>query len=84
MLRVVEDDSNSILMVTLKSVGRKFFKERVGAIRVEPVLTTKNKIVFEIWEVLERVCENPGGTMAPPLPMPMVTLDDEETEQGLS
>ena len=32
--------------------------------------------MFEIWEVLERVCENPGGTM--------VTLDDEETEQGSS
>ena len=27
-LRVVEDDSNSILTVTLKSVGRKFFKGR--------------------------------------------------------
>ena len=41
--------------------------------------------MFEIRKVLERVCENPGGTMAPPpLPTPMVTLDDEETEQGSS
>ena len=30
------------------------------------------------------MCENPGGTMASPLPTPMVTLDDEETEQGSS
>ena len=62
-LRVVEDDSNSILTVTLKSVGRKFFKGR-RAKRIDPVLTTKNEIMFEILEVLERVCENPGGTMA--------------------
>ena len=30
------------------------------------------------------MCENPGGTMGSPLPMPMVTLDDGETEQGSS
>ena len=32
------------------------------------------------------MCENLGGTMGPPppLPTPMVTLDDEETEQGSS
>ena len=40
--------------------------------------------MFEIREVLERVCENPGGTMPPSLPTPMVTLNDEETEQGSS
>ena len=51
-------------MVTLKSVGRKFFKEE-GAKQIDSVLTTKHEIIFEIWEVLERVCENPGGTMAP-------------------
>ena len=42
---------------------------------MEPVLTTKNGRIFEIWELLERVCENPGGAMAPPcppLPTPMV------------
>ena len=41
---------------------------------MEPVLTTKNGRIFEIWELLERVCENPGGAMAPPcppLPTPM-------------
>ena len=35
---------------------------------MEPVLTTKNGRIFEIWELLERVCENPGGAMATPLP----------------
>ena len=40
--------------------------------------------MFEIREVLERVCENPGGTMAPRCRRPWVTLDDEETEQGSS
>ena len=71
-------------MVTLKSVGRKLFKGR-GAIQIEPVLTTKNKIIFEFCEVLERVCENPGK------PWPPVAdahghyrLDDKETEQGSS
>ena len=66
---------------------QKIFQGEGGAKRIEPVLTTKNEVIFEIWEVLERECENPGGTMAPPptpLPMPMVTLDDEETEQGSS
>ena len=28
---------------------------------IEPVLTTKNGRIFEIWKVFERVCENPGG-----------------------
>ena len=81
-MRVVEDNSNSILMVTLKSVGRKFFKGR-GAIQIELVLTTKNKIIFEFCKVLERVCENPGG---PWLPVADVhghsRLYDEEIEQG--
>ena len=84
MLRVVEDDCKSILMVTLKSVGRNFFKGR-GAVRIQPVLTTKNEIIFEFCEVLERVCENPGE------PRPPVAdthghsrKDDEETEQGSS
>ena len=36
---------------------------------MEPVLTTKNGRIFEIWELLERVCENPGGAMAPPAPL---------------
>ena len=35
---------------------------------MEPVLTTKNGRIFEIWELLERVCENPGGGHGPPLP----------------
>ena len=73
-----------ILMVTLKSVGRKFFKGR-GAIRIEPVSTTKNEVIFEFCEVLERVCENPGE---PWLPVADAhghsRLDDEETEQGSS
>ena len=46
-MHIVEDDSNSILIVTLKSIGRKFFKEG-GAMRIEPVLTTKSEIIFEI------------------------------------
>ena len=47
-----------------------------GPIRMEPVLTTKNGRIFEIWELLERVCENPGGghgPPCPPLPTPMRT-----------
>ena len=36
---------------------------------MEPVLTTKNGRIFEIWELLERVCENPGGGHGPPLPL---------------
>ena len=55
-----------------KGVGRKIF--RGGPIRMEPVLTTKNGRIFEIWELLERVCENPGGghgPPCPPLPTPM-------------
>ena len=50
----------------IKGVGRKIF--RGGPIRMEPVLTTKNGRIFEIWELLERVCENPGGGHGPPLP----------------
>ena len=53
-------------MFTIKGVGRKIF--RGGPIRMEPVLTTKNGRIFEIWELLERVCENPGGGHGPPLP----------------
>ena len=49
---------------SLKGVGRKIF--RGGPIRMEPVLTTKNGRIFEIWELLERVCENPGGGPWPP------------------
>ena len=53
-------------MTLFKGVGRKIF--RGGPIRMEPVLTTKNGRIFEIWELLERVCENPGGGHGPPLP----------------
>ena len=49
-----------------KGVGRKIF--RGGPIRIEPVLTTKNGRIFEIWELLERVRENPGGGHGSPLP----------------
>ena len=49
---------------SVKGVGRKIF--RGGPIRMEPVLTTKNGRIFEIWELLERVCENPGGGHGPP------------------
>ena len=47
-----------------------------GAIRIEPVLTTTNGKFIEIWKVLERVCENPGGVPLPcsPLPTPMFTI----------
>ena len=52
-----------------RSVSRKIFR---GEIRIDPLLTSKNKI-FEIWEVQERVCENPGEPWPrlPPLPTPM-------------
>ena len=52
-----------------KGVGRKIF--RGGPKRIEPVLTTKNGRIFEIWEVLERVRENPGEGHGPPLPPPL-------------
>ena len=44
-----------------------------GAIRIHPVLTTKNGRIFEIWETQEEESENPGGpwpTTAPPPPPP--------------
>ena len=65
-----------------KGVGRKIF--RGGPIRMEPVLTTKNGRIFEIWELFERVCENPGGAMAPPcppLPTPMVMTELVQLKQ---
>ena len=34
--------------------------------RLEPVLITENGRIFEIWKVLETVCENPGGMPTPP------------------
>ena len=36
-------------MAKLKGVGRKVFKG--GPVRIEPVLTTKNRRIFEIWAV---------------------------------
>ena len=47
---------------------------------MEPVLTTKNGRIFEIWELLERVCENPGGGHGPPLP-PLADAHDRCTFQ---
>ena len=44
---------------------------------MEPVLTTKNGRIFEIWELLERVCENPGGGHGPPLP-PLADAHDSD------
>ena len=49
--------------------GRRQKNFQGGPIRMEPVLTTKNGRIFEIWELLERVCENPGGAMAPLPPL---------------
>ena len=47
---------------------------------MEPVLTTKNGRIFEIWELLERVCENPGGGHGPPLP-PLADAHDFEADK---
>ena len=41
-----------------KGVGRKIFRGG-EPIRMEPVLTTKNGRIFEIWELLERVGHGP-------------------------
>ena len=38
-----------------------------GAIKIKPLLTTTNRRIFEIWEVYDRVCTNPG-VARPPLP----------------
>ena len=46
---------------------QKIFQGGRRATRIEPVLTTKNKIFFEIWEVSERVCENLGRGHSPQL-----------------
>ena len=54
----------------LSRQGRRQKIFQGGPIRIEPVLTSKNEGIFELWEVLERVCENPEGTMALPCPLP--------------
>ena len=45
--------------INVQGRRQKIFQR--GAIKIEPVLTTKNGRIFEIWEINERVCENPGG-----------------------
>ena len=59
-----------------KGVRRKIF--RGGPIRIEPALTTKNGKIFEIWEVLEKVCENPGWALALPAPLTDVHVNPKQ------